>query len=85
MEALARLTDLFEYLSPYQQKQLMRLVLHKAVLSHGRMELASYGKPPELSELPQEVACSETSDCLSGRNLTLRIMARRSANDAASR
>ena len=46
----------------------MRLVLHKAMVSHDRMELALYGKPPELSETTQELARSETSNWLPTRN-----------------
>ena len=44
----------------------MRLVLHKAMVSHDRMELALYGKPPALREMNQEVARSETSNWLPG-------------------
>lgn len=66
MKALARFTEVFECIPPYQQKELMRLVLHKAVVSHDHMELALYGKPPELSEVTQEMARSETSNWLPG-------------------
>ena len=68
MKALARFTEVFERIPPHQQKKLMRLVLHKPVISHDRMELALYGKPPELSEMTQEGARSETSHWLPVRN-----------------
>ena len=52
----------------------MRLVLHKAVVSHNHMELALYGKPPELSHMTQGAARSQTSDWLPGRNPPRKVL-----------
>lgn len=53
-EALANFTEVFEHIPPYKRKELIRLVLHKAVVSKDGIELALYGKPPNVSEMPQE-------------------------------
>jgi hypothetical protein len=37
----------FASLQPHQQKELVRLVLHKAVLSEEEIKIALYGRPPE--------------------------------------
>jgi hypothetical protein len=42
----------------------LRLVLHKAVVSRDHMEFALYGRPPELSEVTQNTARSQTSSWL---------------------
>ena len=65
-QALSNFNEVFDCIPPYQQKELMRLVLHKAVVSHNHMELALYGKPPELSHMTQGAARSQTSDWLPG-------------------
>ncbi len=65
-EALANFSEVFEHIPPYQQRELMRLVLYKAVVSHDHMELALYGRPPELSEMTQNTARFQTSDWLPG-------------------
>ena len=59
MSALAQFTEVFHSLPPYQQKELFRLVLHKAIVSSECMELALYGKPPELNEMAQTTPRSE--------------------------
>jgi hypothetical protein len=43
--ALSRFTDVFETLAPYQQKELLSLVLAKAVLAPDSIKLALYGRP----------------------------------------
>ena len=64
LEALGNFTEVFHEIPPYQQKELMRLVLHKAVLKPDSMELALYGKPPQLSQMTQGAARSQTSNWL---------------------
>ena len=66
MRALAEFGNVWESLAPYQQKELMRLVLQKAVVSNEQLELALYGKPPQLSEMTQGAARSQTPDWLPG-------------------
>ena len=67
MKALARFSEPFERVPRAGKKELVPLVLQKTLVSHDHMELALYGKPPELSEMPQETARSETSNWLPGR------------------
>ena len=52
-EALANFTDVFEHIPPYKQKELIRLVLHKAIASSEGIDLTLYGKPPQLSDMTQ--------------------------------
>jgi site-specific DNA recombinase len=47
MLALNKFTDVFDHIQPYQQKELLRLVLHKAVLAPDSIKIALYGRPPE--------------------------------------
>jgi hypothetical protein len=67
VEALGNFSEVFEHLPPYQRKDLMRLVLQKAVVGHDWLELALYGKPPELSHMTQGAVRSQTSDWLPKR------------------
>ena len=46
-KALADFSDVFSDLKPYQQKEPMRLVLNKAILSPDCLKLGLYGRPPE--------------------------------------
>ena len=48
MLALSKFTDVFDQLQPYRQKELLRLVLHKAILAPDNMKIALYGRPPEI-------------------------------------
>jgi hypothetical protein len=50
--ALNKFTDVFEHIQPYQQKELLNLVLHKAILAPDRIKIALYGRPPEIGLLP---------------------------------
>jgi len=45
--ALEKMDGVFASLQPHQQKELVRLVLHKAVLSEEEIKIALYGRPPE--------------------------------------
>ena len=47
MLALNKFTDVFDHIQPYQQKELLRLVLHKAVLAPDSIKIALYGRPPK--------------------------------------
>jgi hypothetical protein len=68
LEALASFGDVFDCIPPFQQKELFRLVIHKVIVSEGSMELALYGKPPELGQMTQGTARSQTSNWLPGSN-----------------
>ncbi len=66
LKALASFGEVFEYIPPYQQKELFRLVIHKAIISEESLELALYGKPLQLTEMTQGAARSGTSNWLPG-------------------
>jgi len=68
LRALASFGDVFDYIPPIQQKELFRFVIHKVIVSEESLELALYGKPPQLSEMPQGAARSVTSNWLPKRN-----------------
>jgi hypothetical protein len=46
VQALADFSNVFAELKPYQQKDLLRLVLHKAILGPNYLKIALYGRPP---------------------------------------
>lgn len=48
MLALNKFTDTFEHIQPYQQKELLRLVLHKAVTGPESIKIALYGRLPDI-------------------------------------
>ena len=52
MLALNKFTDVFHHLQPYRQKELLRVVLHKAILSENQIKIALYGRPPETGLFP---------------------------------
>jgi hypothetical protein len=64
--ALADFTGVFAELKPYQQKELMRLVLHKAILGPDYLKIGLYGRPPELGPLSKGEPRSQTFDWLPG-------------------
>lgn len=47
MLALNKFTDVFDHIQPHHQKELLRLILHKAVLAPDSIKVALYGRPPE--------------------------------------
>ena len=49
--ALQQVSQVFETLPPYEQKDLFRHTLHKALISPDRLKLALYGKPPQVPAL----------------------------------
>jgi ElaB/YqjD/DUF883 family membrane-anchored ribosome-binding protein len=53
VRALADFSDVFAELKPYQQKGLLRLVLHKAILGPDYVKIALYGRPPEIGPLSE--------------------------------
>ena len=64
LRALASFGDVFDCIPRFQQKELFRLVIHKALVSEESLELALYGKPPQLSDMTQGAARSGTSNWL---------------------
>ena len=52
MVALGKFADTFGRIQPHRQKELMRLVLHKAVLTGDSMKMALYGRPPDIGPSP---------------------------------
>lgn len=48
MLALNKFTDVFDHIQLYQQKELLSLVLHKAILAPDSIKIALYGRPPEI-------------------------------------
>lgn len=51
MLSLNKFTDVFDHIHPYQQKELLSLVLHKAILAPDNIKVALYGHPPEIGLL----------------------------------
>jgi site-specific DNA recombinase len=47
MLALNQFTDAFDHIQPHEQRELLRLVMHRAVLSPDSIKIALYGRPPE--------------------------------------
>jgi site-specific DNA recombinase len=70
-QALADFTGVFAELKPYQQKELMRLVLHKAILAPDYFKIGLYGRPPELGPLSKGEPRSQTFDWLPGQDSNL--------------
>jgi len=48
MLALNKFSELFDNLKPYQQKDILRLILHRAYLGPTCIKIALYGRPPEI-------------------------------------
>jgi hypothetical protein len=67
-QALADFTGVFAEIKPYQQKELMRLVLHKAILGPDYLKIGLYGRPPELGPLSKGEPRSQTFDWLPGQD-----------------
>ena len=47
MLALNKFTDVFDYIQPYRQKELLSLIMHKAILSPDSIKIVLYRRPPE--------------------------------------
>lgn len=45
MEALSKFSDTFDQLHPHQQKELIRLLIHKVIISKAEMKIGLYGQP----------------------------------------
>jgi hypothetical protein len=65
-QALADFSEVFAEIKPYQQKELMRLVLHKAILGPDYMKMALYGRPPAIGPLSGSESRFQTFDWLPG-------------------
>jgi hypothetical protein len=46
--ALSKFTKVFANIRPHEQKELLRMVLHKAILGPDSMKMALYGRPPDI-------------------------------------
>ena len=46
--ALKKFHEMFKLIQPYQQKELIGLVLHKALISENALKIALYGRPPDV-------------------------------------
>jgi site-specific DNA recombinase len=51
--ALSDVTEIFDNLQPQQQRELLRLVLHRAEVGETEVALALYGQPPDVKEYLQ--------------------------------
>jgi site-specific DNA recombinase len=71
MQALADFTEVFAELPPYRQKDLIRLVLHKAILGPDYVKMALYGRPPEIGPLATAEPRSGTLNWLLGQGSNL--------------
>lgn len=65
-KALEQFTDVFEGMAPYQQKELVHLVVHDVTVSKTAMELGLFGKMPRMRPLPHTRSRSQTSKWLPG-------------------
>jgi hypothetical protein len=70
-QALGDFSEVFAEIKPYQQKELMRLVLHKAILGPDYLKIGLYGRPPELGPLSKGEPRSQTFDWLPGQDSNL--------------
>ena len=48
MIALGKFNEVFKHIKPYQQKELVGLVLHKAIVGPDKLKIALYGRLPEV-------------------------------------
>ena|GEM_PF-1272379 len=66
-------TDVFDHIQPYQQKELLSLVLHKAILAPDSIKIALYGPPPEIGllSLCESEIRSQTPSWLHGQDSNL--------------
>jgi site-specific DNA recombinase len=48
IRALSKFTKVFANIRPHEQKELLRMVLHKAILGPDSMKMALYGRPPDI-------------------------------------
>ena len=67
MKALADFSKVFAEIQPHKQKELLRLVLHKAILSPDYVKMALYGRPPEIGPLATAEPHSGTCNWLLGQ------------------
>ena len=67
MKALADFSKVFAEIQPYKQKELLRLILHKAILSPDYVKMALYGRPPEIGPLATAEPRSQICNWLLGQ------------------
>ena len=66
-QALTDFSEVFAEIKPYQQKELMRLVLHKAILGPDYVKIALYGRPPEIGPVSEAGPRFQTLKWLPGQ------------------
>ena len=71
MKALADFSRVFAEIQPHKQKELLRLVLHKAILGPDYVKMALYGRPPEIGPLATAEPRTETLNWLLGQGSNL--------------
>jgi site-specific DNA recombinase len=82
--ALSRFSDLFDKIKPYRQKDMVKLVLHKATLSPTKIQIALYGRQPDTGLLDlcksdnEEIRCQTSIwlpvyDAFRNRDINLEI------------
>ncbi|MBI5555088.1 MAG: recombinase family protein [Elusimicrobia bacterium] len=68
-KALKKFGEVFAQIQPHQQKDLLKLTVHKILLSEDKIKIALYGKPPDIGLLtickPEEQSRSQASVWLS--------------------
>lgn len=67
MQALANFSDVFAELKPYRPKDLLRLVLHKAILGPDCVRIAIYGRLPEIGSVSDGDSRFQTLEWLPGQ------------------
>jgi hypothetical protein len=68
MQALGQFSEVFSQLPPYQQKELVRLVVHRVELAEDCMKMALYGRVPAIVPVcaQEGVSRCQTSNWLPG-------------------
>jgi hypothetical protein len=67
VRALTDFSEVFAEIKPYQQKELTRLVLHKAILGSDYLKIGLYGRPSEVRPIAEGEPRSQTFDWLPGQ------------------
>ena len=70
--ALSNFTEVFDHIPPHKQKELLRLVIHKAILTQDTVKIALYGRPPEIGTVMKtNGARCQMGEWLPGQDLNL--------------
>jgi hypothetical protein len=68
--SLTRFRDVYEQLTPFERKELMRLLLHRAEVSERRIVLEIYPVTAPEMAMPQSRSRSEAPNWLPGQEAT---------------